>query len=260
MIGAGGRRSLRIVAEHADIWNCPTRGDAAEFRRLSGVLDEHRADIGRDPATIVRSVQILVHATSGPAAAAAGQTELPRINDTASTRDLVLDFVEAGARHVVLAPVAPNVDRPRALAGGRGGGAGAPTARPERDGVRCCLTVGHRISIRPTISIVPARRACIARADAWIIRSAPRTLVSTSGRVTSDDISSTGAKKAETPALLMGGDGPDRVPHFGDRFAVGHIRRLRSATTSASRSRAVAINVAASRLGQILKAWPRPNV
>ena len=27
LIGAGGRRSLRVVARHADIWNCPTRGD-----------------------------------------------------------------------------------------------------------------------------------------------------------------------------------------------------------------------------------------
>jgi alkanesulfonate monooxygenase SsuD/methylene tetrahydromethanopterin reductase-like flavin-dependent oxidoreductase (luciferase family) len=128
MIGAGGRRSLRVVAEQADIWNCPTlrraiergelpgrSGDVEEFRRLSGVLDEHCAEIGRDPATITRSVQLLVQPT--PATSTTGirstpQPELPRFSDPAATRDLILAFVEAGVNHVVLAPVASDIDRP----------------------------------------------------------------------------------------------------------------------------------------------------
>ncbi len=61
LIGASGERlALRVVAEHADIWNCPTRVGVEEFRHKSAVLDEHCAAIGRDPAEIVRSVQILV--------------------------------------------------------------------------------------------------------------------------------------------------------------------------------------------------------
>ena len=48
MIGAAGEKlALRVVAEHADIWNCPTRGDVDEFRRKSAVLDDHCAAIGR---------------------------------------------------------------------------------------------------------------------------------------------------------------------------------------------------------------------
>ena len=114
MIGAGGRRSLRVVAEYADIWNCPTRGDVAEFRQMSHVLDEHCADIGRDPATITRSVQILVRAAAEAPAAAPprpGQA-LPSLYNPAAARELILAFIEAGARHIVLAPAAPDVQRP----------------------------------------------------------------------------------------------------------------------------------------------------
>jgi alkanesulfonate monooxygenase SsuD/methylene tetrahydromethanopterin reductase-like flavin-dependent oxidoreductase (luciferase family) len=99
MIGAAGEKlSLRVVAEHADIWNCPTRGDVEEFRRKSAVLDEHCAAIGRDPSQIRRSVQVLV---------GAGQQaqNLPRIVDLAATRDLLVDFIGAGANHLVLAPI-----------------------------------------------------------------------------------------------------------------------------------------------------------
>jgi len=104
-IGAAGERlALRVVAEHADIWNCPTRGDVDEFRRKSAVLDEHCAAIGRNPAEIVRSVQVLV-ATRAGGGAAPNAGVLPRFFDPAATRDLLLGLFEAGASHFVLAPV-----------------------------------------------------------------------------------------------------------------------------------------------------------
>jgi F420-dependent oxidoreductase-like protein len=56
--GSGERKTLRVVAEHADVWNVPDRG-VDESARLSGVLDRHCADVGRDPADIRRSVQII---------------------------------------------------------------------------------------------------------------------------------------------------------------------------------------------------------
>ena len=55
--GSGERKTLRVVAEHADAWNAPG-GEPAEFARLSGVLDRHCDDVGRDPAEIRRTVQI----------------------------------------------------------------------------------------------------------------------------------------------------------------------------------------------------------
>jgi alkanesulfonate monooxygenase SsuD/methylene tetrahydromethanopterin reductase-like flavin-dependent oxidoreductase (luciferase family) len=55
--GRGERKTLRVIAQHADVWNAPG-GEPDEVARLAGVLDAHCADIGRDPAEIRRSVQI----------------------------------------------------------------------------------------------------------------------------------------------------------------------------------------------------------
>jgi probable F420-dependent oxidoreductase len=57
LIGGGGEKvTLRIVAEHADIWHA--FGDPETMRRKSQVLDEWCARAGRDPAEIQRSTTI----------------------------------------------------------------------------------------------------------------------------------------------------------------------------------------------------------
>lgn len=110
LMGAAGSRSLRIVAAHADIWSCPTRGDVAEFRRMSELLDERCAEVGRDPSEIARSVQLLV--TSRASDAPTDQAALPHIRDAAATREILLELIDAGASHLVLAPVMVESDRP----------------------------------------------------------------------------------------------------------------------------------------------------
>jgi alkanesulfonate monooxygenase SsuD/methylene tetrahydromethanopterin reductase-like flavin-dependent oxidoreductase (luciferase family) len=59
LAGSGERRSLRVVAEHADAWiNAnPPGTDLEELARLSRVLDRHCENIGRDPSTIRRAAQ-----------------------------------------------------------------------------------------------------------------------------------------------------------------------------------------------------------
>jgi F420-dependent oxidoreductase-like protein len=60
--GAGRRRTLRIAAQHASVWNAPG-GSPEEVAELSGVLDRHCAEVGRDPSEIRRSVQVRMPAT-----------------------------------------------------------------------------------------------------------------------------------------------------------------------------------------------------
>src|SRR3954447_12758638 len=52
--GSGERKTLRIVAEYADIWNA--FGTPETLARKDEILREHCAAVGRDPATIERSV------------------------------------------------------------------------------------------------------------------------------------------------------------------------------------------------------------
>jgi alkanesulfonate monooxygenase SsuD/methylene tetrahydromethanopterin reductase-like flavin-dependent oxidoreductase (luciferase family) len=54
--GSGEKRMLRIVARDADIWN--GEGDPETYARKNAILDAHCAEIGRDPATIRRTVGI----------------------------------------------------------------------------------------------------------------------------------------------------------------------------------------------------------
>ena len=84
VLGARGERiGLRVVAEHADVWN-HTAGDLDDLRHLIGVLHRHCAAIGRDPMQITVSVQ-------------------PRVlSDLDAVRDDVAAWITAGAGHVVL--------------------------------------------------------------------------------------------------------------------------------------------------------------
>jgi alkanesulfonate monooxygenase SsuD/methylene tetrahydromethanopterin reductase-like flavin-dependent oxidoreductase (luciferase family) len=53
--GSGERRTLRIVAEHADGWNTFLM-PRDEYRHKLDVLERHCADVGRDPDTIRRQL------------------------------------------------------------------------------------------------------------------------------------------------------------------------------------------------------------
>ncbi|WP_454051536.1 LLM class F420-dependent oxidoreductase [Cellulomonas sp. Marseille-Q8402] len=58
LIGGGGeKKTLRVVAEHADAWH--SFGDLDTLTRKSAILDEHGTAVGRDTATLVeRSVGV----------------------------------------------------------------------------------------------------------------------------------------------------------------------------------------------------------
>ena len=57
--GAGEQLLLKVVAKYADRWNCPMNA-AHELPHKLEVLRSHCADVGRDPAEITVSEQVIV--------------------------------------------------------------------------------------------------------------------------------------------------------------------------------------------------------
>ena len=75
MIGGRGEKvTLRLVARHAQIWH--GFGAPEAYARLCGILDDHGATVGRDPADVQRSCSIasLDEMALLPAYIAAGAT------------------------------------------------------------------------------------------------------------------------------------------------------------------------------------------
>jgi alkanesulfonate monooxygenase SsuD/methylene tetrahydromethanopterin reductase-like flavin-dependent oxidoreductase (luciferase family) len=89
LIGGRSTATLRVVAEHADVWNIPG-GDIGDAVRRGAVLDRLCAEIGRDPASISRSIVLPV------------SYERP-----GDTRDAITGAIDAGFRHIVLGLPAP---------------------------------------------------------------------------------------------------------------------------------------------------------
>jgi probable F420-dependent oxidoreductase len=103
--GSGERRTLRLVAQYADIWH--TFADGEDFNRKAHVLDDHCAKIGRDPVEIERSVLVGGDPlTSAPALLELGITffiVLVNTLDLAPVRDWV-EWRDAHNAQIVLAP------------------------------------------------------------------------------------------------------------------------------------------------------------
>ena len=89
LIGGRSSATLRLVAEHADLWNIPG-GDIEDVTRRSALLDRYCAEIGRDPASITRSIHLPV------------SYERP-----GDTRHAMAQAIDAGFRHIVLGLSAP---------------------------------------------------------------------------------------------------------------------------------------------------------
>jgi F420-dependent oxidoreductase-like protein len=85
--GRGERRTLRIVAEHADEWNV-TRVTLDELAAKGRVLAEHCRVVGRDPATIRRSLMVPIITGRTPAEVDArrdrARAHFPRVPEDAA--------------------------------------------------------------------------------------------------------------------------------------------------------------------------------
>ncbi len=87
--GAGERKTLRLVAQHATSWH--VFGDADRFAHKSKVLDDWCARVGRDPAEIERSIGLSAE----------------RIR---SDRDIAEPYYRLGARQFTLGFGGPDYD------------------------------------------------------------------------------------------------------------------------------------------------------
>jgi alkanesulfonate monooxygenase SsuD/methylene tetrahydromethanopterin reductase-like flavin-dependent oxidoreductase (luciferase family) len=108
MIGGGGeRRTLRVVAEHADWWNADYYAPADYARKL-GILQEHCRALGRDPAAIVPSCYMGLSVSREPARLIRRRTmghrgEVHVISgDPDEVTTQIAAFAAAGVRHMQL--------------------------------------------------------------------------------------------------------------------------------------------------------------
>jgi alkanesulfonate monooxygenase SsuD/methylene tetrahydromethanopterin reductase-like flavin-dependent oxidoreductase (luciferase family) len=108
MIGGDGeKRTLRAVAQHADWWNAMSR-PMDVLRRKVAALDEHCDALGRDPASIVRTITFVAFLDTDGAAArrAAGPRRegetVAFAGDPSAMIDHLAVLAELGFEHVQL--------------------------------------------------------------------------------------------------------------------------------------------------------------
>ena len=89
VIGGRSTSTLRVVAEHADVWNFPGDDLAAALQR-GAVLDRICGEIGRDPAAIIRSLVMPVS-----------------YDQPSLTLQAITQAIDAGFHHFVLALPVP---------------------------------------------------------------------------------------------------------------------------------------------------------
>jgi F420-dependent oxidoreductase-like protein len=81
--GSGEKRTLRVVAKYAQVWNF-AGGTVDEFSHKQAVLKEHCQAIGRDPDTIERSIQLMTN-----------------YDDLGELAARTRSYVAAGANHII---------------------------------------------------------------------------------------------------------------------------------------------------------------
>jgi alkanesulfonate monooxygenase SsuD/methylene tetrahydromethanopterin reductase-like flavin-dependent oxidoreductase (luciferase family) len=89
MIGGRSTALLRVVAEHADLWNIPG-GDIDDAISRSALLDRYCVELGRDPAAVTRSMFLPVS-----------------YDEPGITRDAIAQAIDAGFGHIVLGVSVP---------------------------------------------------------------------------------------------------------------------------------------------------------
>ncbi|MGH3650497.1 MAG: LLM class flavin-dependent oxidoreductase, partial [Acidimicrobiia bacterium] len=113
LAGSNGPRMLRITMPHADMWNSwhlDYGNRAPGLQRLSEVVDQACADVGRDPAEVERSAAVYVQLSRG-SGRRPGSSEKQQSTPIRGDHDQIAEqlglFAAVGASHlqVVLDPI-----------------------------------------------------------------------------------------------------------------------------------------------------------
>ena len=115
--GSGPRRTLRTVARIADLWNMPD-GSPAQFVERDTILRGHAAALGRDEATIARTILVYGAIRDDPATADAALlsrtgrftgtlVDAPLVGDAGALADGLLPYLAAGVSQVMFGFYAP---------------------------------------------------------------------------------------------------------------------------------------------------------
>ncbi len=116
--GSGPRKTLRTVALRADAWN--TAGYLDQVREKVAILERHCADVGRDPATIERTVSFPIVIRNDPTEAernfatrlahngASSPGEVPvLLGSPTAVADAIRPYLDLGFSTVIVRTPAP---------------------------------------------------------------------------------------------------------------------------------------------------------
>jgi alkanesulfonate monooxygenase SsuD/methylene tetrahydromethanopterin reductase-like flavin-dependent oxidoreductase (luciferase family) len=120
LVGANGPRMLRLTARFADRWNTWLASGSSsidEFRPDDAALDAACVEAGRDPATVERSVSVLVDPVGGTPipASMSPATARPISGPPAVIAGAIRAFGSLGVGHIQLYPLPNTVDGIRRL-------------------------------------------------------------------------------------------------------------------------------------------------
>jgi alkanesulfonate monooxygenase SsuD/methylene tetrahydromethanopterin reductase-like flavin-dependent oxidoreductase (luciferase family) len=118
VIAAGKPKALRLVARFADEWNwwVAERGAESRLTDLSAELDAACGEVGRDPSTLRRSLDVFSVAVPGVPDVAADSSELQLSGSADAIADAILAYGRVGFDEVRVNLRTGDTPRPEAIA------------------------------------------------------------------------------------------------------------------------------------------------
>jgi alkanesulfonate monooxygenase SsuD/methylene tetrahydromethanopterin reductase-like flavin-dependent oxidoreductase (luciferase family) len=107
LIGTSGEKMLRLTARYAEMWNVDWRNSADLIPPFLEKVDQACADVGRDPATLIRTCAVEVDLTGNPALPVIGSPPI-----RGSAEEIAAQFrafADIGVSHLILQLDPPTV-------------------------------------------------------------------------------------------------------------------------------------------------------